>query len=74
MVRCIECAHLNMKEHEKLTAQGFARCPFDSIGFYRSVAIMRECNRFVEAKPAVLSARLEWMDGRAKAWQEISSD
>lgn len=73
-MRCIECAHLNMKEHEKLTAQGFARCPFDAIGFYRSVAIMRECNRFSQAKADVRLVRLEWMDRRAKAWQEISSD
>ncbi len=71
---CLDCANLDLRGDVRMAECGFGHCRSDGVGVFKSVAIMRHCDRFTEAKGDVRTARNDWMSTRIAGWQQKQAD
>lgn len=61
MIRCVDCAHFNLRADANLAKQGLGGCATAPKDQYFSAQFLKLCNRFVADAPDVVAARVQWL-------------
>lgn len=60
---CLQCTHLDLREHPKHAAVGFGRCKHEKlVGVFVSISKDRQCEQFTQADKEVARKRTEWWE------------
>ncbi|MDN8030311.1 hypothetical protein QZN17_17250 [Burkholderia multivorans] len=66
-VRCIDCAHYQLKDAGAMGRLGFGLCALSpSRASFPSSVYPRQCDKFSEAAADVRAARTAWLDKRGE--------
>lgn len=62
-IRCLECAHITMRDHPKHANEGFGQCKLKAIpGQFVSYLYRRDCTNFKRADEDKILRRYAWQD------------
>ena len=66
-VKCLHCAHIDLKASEKHTKAGVAPCKKQKLsGVFESLMFERDCKKYEEADGMIVQARVKWVDRNSK--------
>lgn len=59
-MKCLTCAHFDLKAEPSMARVGFGQCEFDDVGEYKGISRNRACTRHKKAEEEVVAKREAW--------------
>lgn len=59
-MKCLTCAHFDLKAEPSMARVGFGHCEFDGLGEYKGISRDRDCGRHQRAEEEIVARREAW--------------
>lgn len=69
-MRCLDCAHCDLRSKPEMAKRGFATCKFVGSATYPSTTTQRDCSHFEAATQEAVAKRAAWLQAQQELFRQ----